>query len=85
MLGRKKKSPESFDSSFLPLSQCLAKSRKTAENVVSPGRLVFSHCQIVGEVARAMIKRMPDWLGDALFPGRAENGVRSVRHSCKTR
>lgn len=72
MIGRHmKKSSESFDSSLLPLSQCLAKSRKTTENT-APGRLVLSHCQIVGEVARAMINRMPDWLRDALFPEGAE-------------
>ena len=56
----------------LPLNQCLAKSRKTTVNTVLPGRLVFSHCQIVGLVARAMIKRMPDWLRGALFPEGAE-------------
>lgn len=73
MLGRHiKKSLESYETSLLPLSQCLAKSRKTAESTVLPGRLVVSHCQIVGEVARAMIKRMPDWLRDALFPDGAE-------------
>lgn len=37
-----------------------------------PGRLVLSHCQIVGEVARAMIMRMPDWLRANLFPDGAE-------------
>ena len=73
MLGRHiKKISESYESSLLPLNQCLAKSRKTTENTVLPGRLVLSHCQIVGEVARAMIKRMPDWLRDALFPDGAE-------------
>ena len=56
----------------LSLNQCLAKSRKTAENTILPGRLVLSHCQIVGLVARAMIERMPDWLRDALFPEGAE-------------
>ena len=67
-----KKPPESFDSSLLPLSQCLAKSRKTANGTVLPGRLVLTHCQIVGEVARAMIKRMPDWLRAELFPDGSE-------------
>lgn len=56
----------------LPLSQCLAKSRKNADNTVLPGRRVLSHCQIVGEVARAMIKRMPDWLRIGLFPDGSE-------------
>ena len=52
----------------LPLNQCLAKSRKTTGNTVLPGRLVLNHCQIVGEVARAMINRMPDWLRTSMFP-----------------
>jgi len=54
------------------LNQCLAKSRKTDGNIVLPGRLVLSHCQIVGEVARAMMLRMPDWLRANLFPDGAE-------------
>ncbi len=66
------KSPESLDSSLLPLNQCLAKSRKTDGNSVLPGQLVLSHCQIVGEVARAMIMRMPEWLRAELFPAGAE-------------
>lgn len=56
----------------LSLSQCLAKSCKTSQNTVLAGRLVFSHCQIVGEVARAMLLRMPDWLREALFPEGSE-------------
>lgn len=52
----------------LPLHQCLAKSRKTELNTTLPGRLVLSHCHIVGEVARAMILRMPYWLRESLFP-----------------
>ncbi len=66
------KSPELPCSSPLPLSQCLAKSCKTAQITVLPGRLVFSHCQIVGEVARALMMRMPQWLHEALFPDGAE-------------
>jgi hypothetical protein len=65
-------SPESFVSPPVPLDQCLAKSRKTDEGTTLPGRLVFSHCQIVGEVARAMMSRMPDWLRAELFPAGAE-------------
>lgn len=70
--GRTQKSHVTFDSAPLPLNRCLAKSRKTTENVVLPGRLVFSHCHIVGEVARAMMGRMPDWLRAALFPNGSE-------------
>ena len=63
---------ESVDSSPLSLDQCLAKSRKTDRNLVLPGRLVLSHCQIVGEVARAIIQRLPNWLRISLFPDGSE-------------
>lgn len=56
----------------IPLDQCLAKSFKSSEGSVLPGRLVLNHCQIVGEVARAMVHRMPDWLRAELFPDGAE-------------
>lgn len=73
MLGRHiKKLPESLNPPPLPLNQCLAKSRKTDDGAVLSGRLVFSHCQIVGEVARAIMMRMPDWLRTELFPDGAE-------------
>lgn len=68
----KQKASKMSSTSLLPLSQCLAKSFKTAANTVLSGRLVSSHCQIVGEVARAMMLRMPDWLRDALFPEGSE-------------
>jgi CRISPR-associated endonuclease/helicase Cas3 len=69
MLGRHiKTTSDSLESSLLPLTRCLAKSRKTADNTVLPGRLVLNHCQIVGEVARAMISRMPEWLRASMFP-----------------
>ncbi len=57
---------------ILPLNQCLAKSRKLADATILPGRLVLSHCYIVGEVARAMILRMPIWLREDLFPDGSE-------------
>lgn len=33
---------------------------------------MFSHCQIVGEMARTLLQRMPDWLRLELFPEGAE-------------
>ena len=57
---------------ILPLNQCLAKSRKTNLNTILPGRLVLSHCHVVGEVARAMILRMPAWLRKDLFQDGSE-------------
>ncbi|MFN3703270.1 MAG: CRISPR-associated helicase Cas3' [Thermomonas sp.] len=35
---------------------------------MQPGRMVFDHCRIVGEVARALIARYPPRLGEVLFP-----------------
>ena len=67
-----KKSIESINPSPLSLCLCLAKSYKTTQNTVMPGRLVSNHCQIVGEVARALMLRMPHWLRDALFPDGSE-------------
>ncbi len=66
------KSPESLNLTPLSLNQCLAKSFKTAQDNVVPGRLVFSHCQIVGAVARAFMLRMPHWLREVLFPDGSE-------------
>lgn len=73
MLGRRiKTSPELLCSSPLPLGQCLAKSHKSGDNAVLPGQLVLNHCRIVGEVARAIMQRMPDWLRTDLFPDGSE-------------
>ena len=57
---------------IFPLNQCLAKSFRLKTNILLPGRLVLSHCHIVGEVARAMILRMPKWLSEDLFPEGSE-------------
>lgn len=57
--------------SVMSLNECLAKSRKLELHNL-PGRLVLSHCHIVGEVARAMILRMPKWIREDLFPEGSE-------------
>lgn len=73
MIGRHlKKTLVVIEVTPLSLNQCLAKSRKTADSVILPGRLVLNHCQIVGEVARAMITRMPQWLRASMFPEGSE-------------
>jgi CRISPR-associated endonuclease/helicase Cas3 len=72
MLGANRKKSAELPTAPLALAQCLAKSRKTADGQVLAGRLVLSHCQVVGEVARAMIARMPDWLRLGLFPPGSE-------------
>lgn len=52
----------------LPLTQCLAKTYKTLTGERNAGREVFNHCHIVGEVARELLTRFPDWLIAELFP-----------------
>lgn len=73
MLGsRKFASTQSDVVAVLPQAQCLAKTQKTGNSAVIPGRTVLSHCLIVGKVAQALIGRMPEWLRDALFPKGSE-------------
>ncbi len=72
MLGAGRNKPMELPAAPLALTRCLAKSCKTERGEVLAGRLVLSHCRVVGEVARAMIARMPEWLRLALFPDGAE-------------
>jgi len=60
------------DQQVIRTNQCLAKSHKTANGTVVAGRMVFSHCLIVGWVARSLIDRMPEWLRNDLFPSGSE-------------
>jgi len=59
-------------SNLLQLNDCLAKTYKTGSGEKRAGRRVLNHCQIVGEVARLLIARMPPWLRDDLFPAGSE-------------
>lgn len=52
----------------LLLEDCLAKTYSDKQ----AGRNVLNHCQIVGEVARELISRMPEWLRNDLFPAGSE-------------
>ena len=56
----------------LQLNDCLAKTYKTDFGEKLAGRQVLNHCQIVGEVARELIARMPGWLRDDLFSAGSE-------------
>lgn len=47
---------------------CPAKTYTRPDGGVVPGRTVVEHCQIVGEVARALMARYPPRLAQALFP-----------------
>lgn len=66
------RSTKLFFSEPLPLEKRLAKTYRLEDGSVVAGRLVLNHCQIVGEVARAIISRMPGWLRSDLFPDGSE-------------
>lgn len=59
-------------SNALQLNDCLAKTYKTRFGEKRAGRQVLNHCQIVGEVARELLNRLPDWLVSELFPKGSE-------------
>ncbi|POZ50716.1 CRISPR-associated helicase/endonuclease Cas3 [Methylovulum psychrotolerans] len=52
----------------LLLDDCLAKTYAQKQ----PGRKILNHCHIVGEVAKALLGRMPNWLSAELFPPGSE-------------
>ena len=56
----------------IPLSECLAKTIRSESDVILLGQNVFTHCYVVGLVARELIFRQPDWLREALFPAGSE-------------
>jgi CRISPR-associated endonuclease/helicase Cas3 len=70
VIGRRVKS--NTCSNALQLNDCLAKTYKTISGEKLAGRQVLNHCHIVGEVARELLKRMPDWLTAELFPKGSE-------------
>lgn len=53
---------------FISFKVCPAKTYQRPDGLIAQGRTVVEHCQIVGEVARALMARYPDALGAALFP-----------------
>lgn len=59
-------------SNALQLNDCLAKTYKTSSGEKRAGQRVLNHCQIVGEVARELLNRLPDWLVSELFPKGSE-------------
>jgi CRISPR-associated endonuclease/helicase Cas3 len=54
----------------LALDKCLAKTRLTVEGKFAAGRDITTHCLIVGEIARELLRRSPDLLANGLLlPG----------------
>lgn len=72
MLRTRPKKDGKQSSEAIPFEECLAKTFLSPEGRKLPGRSVFNHCQIVGEVAREIIARMPRDVVDALIPKGAE-------------
>lgn len=70
MLRRNKSVSDSQNSNTLhiPFDQCPAKTCQRDNGVTEPGRSVVEHCRIVGEVARELIRRLPEELASQLFP-----------------
>ncbi|BBL35198.1 hypothetical protein Nstercoris_01460 [Nitrosomonas stercoris] len=62
---RRRLSQKLDDFSCIPFAQCPAKTFEDANGEKQLGRSVFNHCQIVGEVAKELIKRSP---AQHLFP-----------------
>ena len=52
----------------LPLQRCLAKTYTSSQGIVLPGRTVFEHACIVGEIAQALIGLYPPALREIFFP-----------------
>ncbi|QHS10716.1 CRISPR-associated endonuclease Cas3'' [Sinimarinibacterium sp. NLF-5-8] len=67
VLPRKKASNAAAIES-IDYAQCPAKTWLREDGKTQLGRTVIEHCQIVGEVARAMIARYPQTLQARLFP-----------------
>lgn len=73
MVTRKRGVSRSMDHA-IPFEQCPAKTYLTPQGKITVGRSVLSHCQIVGEVARALIARYPVAIREHLFPKDAHLG-----------
>lgn len=67
MITRYKNSSSAHAPVDIPFALCPAKTFLEGDSI-RPGRSVTEHCQIVGEVARALIGRYPVTLQAALFP-----------------
>ncbi len=59
---------QTLDPTALELSDCIAKTRTDEKGKEVLGRTVFSHCYIVGAIARALLSRLLPNLRRDLFP-----------------
>ncbi len=65
---RRKKATNLGEQCTVHFDDCPAKTFRSMSGEVHLGRSVFNHCQIVGEVAREIIRRLPFGIAQALFP-----------------
>lgn len=65
----------SSDGPALSFRSCPAKTFQNSDGITIAGRSVVEHCQIVGEVARALISNYPPNLQKILFPENAHFAV----------
>lgn len=69
---QRRRSTNSDNFSCIPFTCCPAKTyQRPDDGATILGRSVVEHCQIVGEVARALIARYPETLQTFLFPPEA--------------
>ena len=66
-MQRPKQIAQKPDPAALPLKRCLAKTYTSPQGAVTPGRNVFEHACIVGEVAQALIDLYPQALREEFF------------------
>ena len=63
-----KRNVPSLGFNVIPFDQCIAKTYLAPDGTVNAGRTVLNHCQIVGEIAREIIARVPTTMAKLLFP-----------------
>ena len=68
---RRPRPKQSHHDAVVAYSACPAKTWQDHTGQTQPGRDVYTHCRIVGEVARALLRRWPQALQQALFPPHA--------------
>lgn len=73
MMGPKKSAGQiKEDPKIIPLSECLAKTIEGPQGSIEPGTGVLHHSLLAGLVARHLIRRLPNWLVEGLFPSGTE-------------
>jgi CRISPR-associated endonuclease/helicase Cas3 len=68
MIRRRPSSNEALTVPAVPYASCPAKTYEDAHGNRQLGRSVLEHCLIVGELARALLQRLPESTRKKLFP-----------------